>query len=434
MAKLTKNDKAWQTLFDELNILDYIEKYGLFNITADTIKEIGDREPRLMTKFDHKSQRPKLFNKKNLSILPVSRGSYVIGKFKAYENIDFEAKHPIKKELPNHLESFDVANITSESIALNIAHASGMIDHVMGTNDICSILTLSGRMKSMQFEYTVGRTYRQTIQVDNSQIEIDGGYENLDKIAIIEAKNRVPDDFIVRQLYYPYRLIASKQYNKEIIPIFFTYTDEIFSFHIYRFNDLIDYSSIEKVNQIDFVLNETIDITMEEIISIAKRSKYNYVEENTTFPQADTFVRVLDLLDFLATPRSKQEVQEHYEFHERQSDYHFNSLKYLDLSKRTEERPSRYMLTELGKKVEKMRNSKERNLFIIGKLLEHKPLNIIFNHYIYNGGDVDKDYIKQTILKYGVDSNGNSLGTNTINRRTQSAISWIEWILGNAVD
>ena len=42
------------------------------------------------------------------------------------------------------------------------------------------------------------------IKVNNSQIEIDGGYEGAESLTIIEAKNNIADDFIVRQLYYPY--------------------------------------------------------------------------------------------------------------------------------------------------------------------------------------------------------------------------------------
>lgn len=47
------NDTAWESLFDKYHILTEIEQNGQFIISANQIKEF--REPRLMTKFDHKA-------------------------------------------------------------------------------------------------------------------------------------------------------------------------------------------------------------------------------------------------------------------------------------------------------------------------------------------------------------------------------------------
>lgn len=57
----TKNDLAWEKLFDRYNILEQIESKGKFVISANQIKE--EREPRLMTKFDHHINLPKIFLK-----------------------------------------------------------------------------------------------------------------------------------------------------------------------------------------------------------------------------------------------------------------------------------------------------------------------------------------------------------------------------------
>ena len=48
-----KNDIAWKKLFEKYDILDEISNNGYYEISADQIKEF--REPRLMTKFDQKS-------------------------------------------------------------------------------------------------------------------------------------------------------------------------------------------------------------------------------------------------------------------------------------------------------------------------------------------------------------------------------------------
>lgn len=57
----TLNDKAWEKLFDKYNILEGIEKDGIMEITSKEINEF--REARLMTKFDHRSNLPILFEK-----------------------------------------------------------------------------------------------------------------------------------------------------------------------------------------------------------------------------------------------------------------------------------------------------------------------------------------------------------------------------------
>ena len=78
-AKATKNDIAWEQVFDDLRILDWIKREELYVIDSKTINEY--RESRLMAKIDHRANRPRLFVKHQLSILPISRSQYVIGHF-----------------------------------------------------------------------------------------------------------------------------------------------------------------------------------------------------------------------------------------------------------------------------------------------------------------------------------------------------------------
>lgn len=59
MPAETKNQKAWAKIDDKLNYVKILLKKDEFNITANQIKDISNREPRLMAKFDHKINRPK---------------------------------------------------------------------------------------------------------------------------------------------------------------------------------------------------------------------------------------------------------------------------------------------------------------------------------------------------------------------------------------
>jgi len=75
----SKNDIAWEELFEKHGIINEIMNNGYFEITSKQINKF--REARLMTKFDHKSNLPQLFERNKLSILPITRGSYVISQF-----------------------------------------------------------------------------------------------------------------------------------------------------------------------------------------------------------------------------------------------------------------------------------------------------------------------------------------------------------------
>ena len=70
MANETLNNSAWEKLFTKYEILKRIEIDGAFHISAGQIKKF--REPRLMVKFDHTVNLPRIFAKNDLAILPLT--------------------------------------------------------------------------------------------------------------------------------------------------------------------------------------------------------------------------------------------------------------------------------------------------------------------------------------------------------------------------
>ena len=95
-----------------------------------------------MTKIDHKSNLPKIFQENSLSILPITRGKYIIAPFETHKPIKYQSHSKLQKK-SHHLESFK--DIISESVALNFAMATGMIEEILGEE--CT-QTISGRMSS----------------------------------------------------------------------------------------------------------------------------------------------------------------------------------------------------------------------------------------------------------------------------------------------
>jgi hypothetical protein len=204
----SKNDIAWKRFFDKHNILQSVFQNNHVIINSNDINEF--REARLMTKFDHKSQLPALFSDNNLSILPISRGAYIIGNFHTFHKLEESDGIPVSRiSFPSFLESINYNDITSESTAINCAFVSDILLDFTGEEKLNP--TVSGRMSSSIFNYHINTDKEPfKICVENSQIEIDGGYEGFNSLNIIEAKNYLSKDFLIRQLYYPFRLWAEK--------------------------------------------------------------------------------------------------------------------------------------------------------------------------------------------------------------------------------
>lgn len=183
-----------------------------------------------MTKFDHRSQLPHLFSENNLSILPTSRGTYEISTFETFCTFKKEEIDITFIDFPTFLESMDYKDITSEATSINCIFVSKILHDFTGEDNLFP--TISGRMSSSLFDFKINSSEDQKqfeVKVNNSQIEIDGGYEGNDSLILIEAKNYISDDFLIRQLYYPYRLWKEKV-NKQIRPIFLTYSMVFFIF------------------------------------------------------------------------------------------------------------------------------------------------------------------------------------------------------------
>jgi hypothetical protein len=285
----SKNDNAWEKIFEKYQIIDALKVSDHLFISSNEINKF--REARLMTKFDHKSQCPKLFVDNDLSILPVSRGSYVIGRFETFHGFNQDNVETKKMQFPAFLESLSCKNITSEATAINCAFVSGILQDFTGEIDLYP--TVNGRMSSSSFDFSINSNRDLfKVNVENSQVEIDGGYEGSNSLNLIEAKNYISDDFLVRQLFYPYKLWI-KKIDKRVRSIFLTYTNGVFHLREYAFIDECNYNSIQLVKQgkyafqDDLINIETIQKMLSEIALVN--------EPEVPFPQADSFARIINL-------------------------------------------------------------------------------------------------------------------------------------------
>lgn len=440
----SKLEKEWEKILKDFDILSKVDKYGECTLTSKDINKY--REARLMTKFDYEEALPECFKKNNLTILPISRGEYKIGRFNIFTKIEYiKENKKIPMELPPHIESINVNNLYSENASVYYAFLTNMISDVIGEN--CD-LTISGRMGTGKFEFIIGdklienKTYK--LQIENSQCEIDAGYEGEEILALIEAKNFKVTNFVTRQLYYPYRLWKQNiGNNKKVVPIFFTY-DKVFgrfSFFVFRFKDITRYDSIELVSQINYIVKQE-SITDEDIRNMIE--EVNIVEESGTLPQADDFSKVIDLLSILTevSRLTKIEILNNYNFTERQANYYISAVKYLGLVEtkiievKNEEKDEKnfskcgtkqeriIVLSKEGKRV-MFSWDKDRKLGIAKSILKHKIFKETTKFALDNYRPIRSKECEQIMKRVGV----KGISGTTVSRRSSTIRGWTNWII-----
>jgi hypothetical protein len=428
-------DKKWKQIFEDLGILEKLENEDKFIIDANQIKKY--KEPRLMTKFDHRSNLPDIFFDNELSILPVTRGKYVIGRFDAYTNISAKPKdfnnNFVEEVFPNWIESIDTGNISSEAIMINVAQITSMLNDFLDEEELYS--TVNGRMGSGEFNFVINSNKslgrKIPISVKNSQLEIDAGFESSNALALIEAKSHKADSILIRQLYYPYRLWKNTVKNKDIKPIYLQYDNGIYNFSLFSFKDPNNYNSIRLIKRKNYVLSRE-SISLEDIINISKEAQYKIEpsKDECVFPQANTLGNILDIIKILQNAEkdvTPEELTRILDFTYRQAYYYGSAGKYLGIFEMQ------------NKKLRMLKNGalfkglgiRERKLLLTKLILEHEPFNLVFKDAIKNTGAFDS---KRTVEILRNNDFLTEYSTKTIFRRASTVNSWLKAILSYTDD
>ena len=342
MPKETKFANAWRRLFEDHDVVNKVNSHGHIDLTADQLHEV--REPRLLTKIDHESQLPAVFEDHELGILTLSGRAWRIGKFNTFQSLTQwvpPTQSTKRVNIPNWLESLKQDLITGEGAAMNAAHACGVLE------DFCEqklTSTITGKGGSGDFDFSIGpMDARYNISVRGAQIEVDGGYEGVDSLCLIEAKRHICADFNIRQLYYPMRAWSARV-QKPVRTIFFTFANDVFDLHEFGFKNVYDFSSIQLIRHERYLLaSAAVDLGAllkharihEDQLGAALHA--HAVAADIPVPQADDFERVIDLTEFLAgEPSTKEEIAGRYPVVERQDDYYLNAARYLQLVQQAE--------------------------------------------------------------------------------------------------
>jgi len=418
--KRTVNDISWEKIFQKYNVLDHIVSNGEFRILAKQIKEF--REPRLMAKADNHASLPIIFKDNKLAILPISRSEYIISSFDLYkeiQTINSEVKQAI---FPSYVQSLDAKILTSETMAINAAMAAGIFEDFLSEEGLVS--TVSGRMGTGAFSFNIQSSkgvFSHNISVVNSQIEIDAAFEGFDSLTLVEAKLYTAPDFLIRQLYYPFRTWVNRL-RKKVRTIFLVYSNGIFNLYEYSFTDQSNYNSISLIKTMRYSMDDT-RITMEDIEKIANELE-PVKEPKAPFPQADRFDRVIDLCSNLINQdKSLEKIAWEYGFDIRQADYYSGAAIYLGLvEKKTDTGSTLFSLSKSGQMIFSL-NYKEKQLALCKRILEHKVFMDVYKLTLQKTPTIQEivSLMKSNHI-YNVRSD------ETYTRRAQTIRGWINWI------
>jgi len=420
----TKIDKAWEWLFEHYHIPERVSAEGAFRISSTQINEV--HEARLMAKFDQSTQLPKIFRDHKLSILPITRREYLIGPFITHKKAEYKVVKPIQVKVPL-LETIDIKNLYSEAAALFFAYNSGIIHDIMNCEGV--YFTVNGRMGSGRFSFFIENSLNSisttAVDVINSQVEIDAGFESPDAFIVCEAKNQAPDEILIRQLYYPYRLWSSK-IMKPVIPMFLAFSNDIFHVFVYEFSDRQNYNSIVLRDYKEYTFADE-DISLQDVIDQWRLTKV-VAEPRVTFPQADSFPRILDLLSVLHEEElTRSEVTLKYEFDPRQTDYYISACEYLGLVERikTNEGEPGYRLTTEAKTIMSL-SYKKKHLALMKKILECPIFNKAFGIFMNCKQLPDKQSICSIMTLANFHK---QINDTTIERRASTVLGWLKWMI-----
>ncbi len=413
MVPRPTNRELWVKIFTDLEIdPDQDVSY----VTAEQVRRISQREARNMAYMDEQAKVPSIFGSHSLFILPVSNGRYAIVRGKGYHDLEVESiiYEDFQPSFPPGTSVLDPEK--SEGSAVSYAWNTGIISHVTGQPSL--LLGPPGRFALDPFDFKIDG-YAQLHQA-GAQAEIDGFYYSSQSACLMEFKARECTDFLIRQLYYPYRHWSGRaaRYNWEAVrPFFvdFSLDPLTFRFFEYGFEDPTDYESIRLVSARGLRVKDSIrplrgllDVSPEQSLA-------------SLTPQADNIERVLRVPFLVAGGQSNAFlVAESEGFTQRQSSYYRRAAEALGFVIR---RGGDYELTDLGRRFVSS-GPVQRNELATIQLARIPAIHEILERVSAGGGES----MTRTRVGEILQSHDPRIHGSTVPRRTMTVLAWLRWV------
>jgi hypothetical protein len=254
------------------------------------------------------------------------------------------------------------------------------------------------------------------------QVEVDSGCESRSEVILIEAKSGETEDFIIRQVYYPYLQWRHEIPTKQTRPWFFcsrmVADRRLYEFWEYSFEDDAQYRSIRFRRGESFFVE-----ACQGRMSVDELLRGHFARARSTnqwnVPQADDFARVAEMPLLIAQGiNTARAVAEHYEFNPRQSSYYRQAAEFLGLV--TTNAEHQYTLTDLGSEYV-VRTADERRRILAGLVANFPPMKAVLEMSA-NGRLFAKEDVARIISRHA------GIAGSTPGRRAATLISWLGWL------
>lgn len=413
MAPRPSNRELWVKIFSDLQINPETE---VSFVTARQVRQVSAREARNMAYMDERAKVPSIFEAHSLFILPVSNGKYAIVRGEGYHELEADSVvyENFQPSFPLGTSILDPER--SEGSAVSYAWNSGIISKITGQTSV--LLGPPGRFALDPFDFKVDG-YAQLHQ-EGAQAEIDGFFYSSQSACLMEFKARECTDFLIRQLYYPYRHWSGRaaRYNWAAVrPFFvdFNLDPLTFRFFEYEFTDPADYESISLISARGLRVKATtrpfrglLDVTPEASLA-------------SLTPQADNIDRVLRVPFLVAEGHANAFlIAENERFTRRQSSYYRRAAEALGFVIR---RGRSYDLTELGRRYVAA-GPVQRNELATIQLARIPAIHEILESISAGGGE------PMTRARVGriLQSHDPRIHGTTVPRRTATVLAWLRWV------
>jgi len=402
----SKMDK-WTDIFRALGI-DCTQP--MYSVAASQIKQIAKEEPRLMASIDSAEKLPKVFRECGVFILPVSPDRYVLVKGKGFHELEPVEGEPrrFSARLPFNMTM--LAYGTGETRYLLHAYHAGVLSHFTGVREMYQ--TTGGKMRTGSFEFRVDGS--PPIRVEGAGMEIDAGFEGRSDVLLFEAKPRPRKSFLIRQLYYPFRL--AREVSQKAVRAFFFVADprdHTYALWEYSWEDPLDYEAIRLVRKEKYLIEEVAP-PMDRFETIEPDPQLDIV------PQADDFQKVADFPLLVASGiDTARKWAEHYGISTRQGSYYREASEAMGLVSMED---SHYVLTPEGRRYVSL-EPQSRADFLAERVLRIPLMNRIFRLVKERPAQgLGKEEIARVI-----EQTSHLRGT-TPGRRASTVISYFAWL------
>jgi hypothetical protein len=415
-----KNETAWKQLDDKYGIAQVVESDKVFTLDVEQIREF--REPRLLTKVDSQETQPEFLTENGLGILPLSRSRFLIARIDTFAKVpNMPDGAAVQVTVP------DLVGLTSgpksETTSVLRALHSGALSQFLGED---LQITTFGRMGTGSFKFGIdGVSY--PIEVNGAQIEIDAGLESGRSLCLVEAKNRIPATFNLRQIYYPFRTWGNlSERTHEIRNVFMGVEGDELLLLEYRFEDpnVMTSSTVIKSERYQLMSSETKKFDVRE----ATAAPLIPVDaDDVPLPQADSASRILTIINLandLGGFVSKDDVVDSEMFDVRQAGYYPNAAVYLGYFDRLP--GGLFQLSQPGVKI--AQRSTSAQIEDIKRRLCGDEFTRTAIIALLGRGDA-KGAVEKAIRD---SQRWGALSRSTVERRAQTFISWAKWVLRGA--